>query len=132
MTTTRPEIVIEGSRDGLEWLSYEFKYKPGDLTRRPAFVAPHQPRLDWQMWFAALNKYERQYWFRRFMGRLLVGSADVVKLLHGNPFADDPPTYVRAMVYNYHFTDPQRRQATKHWWRRDGKRAYSPVLSRRH
>src|SRR5439155_18966036 len=54
MTTKRLEIVIEGSNDGKEWLPYEFKYKPGDVNRRPGFVAPHQPRVDWQMWFAAL------------------------------------------------------------------------------
>ena len=59
MTTTRPEIVVEGINDGETWLAYEFKYKPGDLTRPPAWVAPHQPRLDWQMWFAALGSYRR-------------------------------------------------------------------------
>src|SRR5205807_2927415 len=54
MTTERPEIVIEGSRDGVEWSEYGFRWKPGDVHRRPAFVAPYMPRLDWQMWFAAL------------------------------------------------------------------------------
>ena len=49
MTTTRPEIVVEGSSDGATWTAYEFKYKPGDLNRPPPWVAPHQPRLDWQM-----------------------------------------------------------------------------------
>ena len=55
MTQTRPEIIVEGSNDGQDWRAYEFKYKPGDLKRRPRFVAPFQPRLDWQMWFAALG-----------------------------------------------------------------------------
>jgi hypothetical protein len=67
MTITRPEIVIEGSNDGVTWLAYEFKYKAGDLTRRPAWVAPHQPRLDWQMWFAALGDYQSDPWIIRFM-----------------------------------------------------------------
>ena len=57
MTTSRPEIIVEGSYDGEAWLPYEFKNKPGDLRRRPGFIAPHQPRLDWQMWFAALGDY---------------------------------------------------------------------------
>src|SRR5258705_2867534 len=55
MTTERPEIILEGSADGHTWVPYEFRYKPGRLDRRPAFVAPHQPRLDWQLWFAALE-----------------------------------------------------------------------------
>ena len=74
MTTTRQEIVIEGSDDGVTWLAYEFKYKPGDLARRPSWVAPHQPRLDWQMWFAALGDYQSNPWILRFMMRLLEGS----------------------------------------------------------
>src|SRR5439155_6216113 len=44
MTTSRPEIIIKGSVDGTEWKTYEFKYKPGDLQRRPRFCWPHQPR----------------------------------------------------------------------------------------
>src|SRR5262249_17007602 len=64
MTTTRPEIVLEGSDDGTTWLEYEFKYKAGDLHRRPPWVAPYQPRLDWQMWFAALGRFEEERWFQ--------------------------------------------------------------------
>jgi uncharacterized membrane protein YphA (DoxX/SURF4 family) len=45
MTKTRPEIVIEGSADGIDWSPYEFRWKPGDLQRAPRWVAPHQPRL---------------------------------------------------------------------------------------
>ena len=55
MTVDRPELVVEGSDDGVEWVPYGFKHKPGDPSRRPRFVAPHQPRLDWQMWFEALG-----------------------------------------------------------------------------
>ena len=59
MTTSRPEIVVEGSKDGMRWEAYEFKWKPGDLKRPPQFVIPHQPRLDWQMWFAARSLLPR-------------------------------------------------------------------------
>ena len=55
MTTERPEIIVEGSNDGQSWVEYEFRYKPGDVRQPPAWVAPHQPRLDWQLWFAALG-----------------------------------------------------------------------------
>eukprot|EP00951_Prasinocladus_malaysianus_P047402 scaffold650284_cov45-Prasinocladus_malaysianus.AAC.1 len=53
--TSRPEIDLQGSHDGENWTSYVFKYKPGPVDRAPPWVAPHQPRLDWQMWFAALG-----------------------------------------------------------------------------
>ena len=59
MTTQRNEIVIEGSIDGQHWLPYEFKWKPGDERRAPRQVAPHHPRLDWQMWFAARRSVSR-------------------------------------------------------------------------
>ena len=55
MTTSRHEISVEGSDDGEHWREYAFPWKPGDLNGRPGLVAPHQPRLDWQMWFAALG-----------------------------------------------------------------------------
>src|SRR5262249_52823091 len=99
MTTSRREIIIEGSHDGQTWQPYEFRYKPGDLKRRPGFVAPHQPRLDWQMWFAALSDYRSNPWFMNFCVRLLQGSQEVLRLLKRNPFPDKPPRYLRAVVY---------------------------------
>jgi predicted DCC family thiol-disulfide oxidoreductase YuxK len=131
MTTTRPEIVIEGSNDGATWLAYEFKYKPGDLTRRPAWVAPHQPRLDWQMWFAALGNYQSDPWIVRFMARLLKGSPEVLGLLGHNPFPEGPPHYVRAMLYQYRFTNSTERRSTDDWWSRELKGVYVPVVSLR-
>src|SRR5262249_51219968 len=81
MTTTRPEIIVEGSQDGSTWKAYEFVDKPGELSRRPPWVAPFQPRLDWQMWFAALGRFDDEQWFQRFCARLLEGSPPVTKLL---------------------------------------------------
>lgn len=129
MTTTRPEIVIEGSNDGVTWLPYEFKYKPGDLTRRPAWVAPHQPRLDWQMWFAALGNYQSDPWIVRFMARLLEGSPEVLRLLGRNPFPVAPPRYIRAQLYLYSFTTPSGRKRTGAWWHRELKGVYVPAVS---
>ncbi len=129
MTTTRPEILIEGSLDGREWRSYEFKYKPGDLKERPRFVAPHQPRVDWQMWFAALGTYRENPWFLNFCQRLLEGSPEVLGLLEKNPFPESPPRYIRAPVYQYKFSSPKVRQATGEWWEREFKEYYCPTLS---
>ena len=131
MTTSRPEIIIEGSNDGEIWLTYEFKYKPGDLKERPHFVEPFQPRLDWQMWFAALSSYQNNPWFINFCVRLLQGSPEVLALLKINPFPDNPPRYIRAVVYDYHFTDFAERRAEGTWWQRELKGLYCPILSLR-
>jgi hypothetical protein len=130
MTTGRPEIVIEGSDDGVTWRSYEFRWKPGDVAGRPPFVAPHQPRLDWQMWFAALGGYEENTWLVRFLNRLLEGSPEVVRLLATNPFPDHPPRSVRAVLYDYRFTDSAERRRNGAWWRRQVRGLYCPVLER--
>jgi predicted DCC family thiol-disulfide oxidoreductase YuxK len=129
MTTSRPEIVVEGSYDGKSWIEYEFKYKPGDLKRPPVWAAPHQPRLDWQMWFAALGNYKRNPWFVNFAVRLLQGSPEVLKLLEKNPFPTKPPQFIRAVLYNYYFTDQATKKLQGTWWKRDEAGDYLPAIS---
>jgi len=126
MTTTRNEIVVEGSDDGTHWLPYEFKYKPGDVNRAPGFVAPFQPRLDWQMWFAALGSYPQNPWFESFCERLMQGSSPVLALLQRNPFPQHPPKYVRAEFYEYRFTTASERRSTGAWWHRQPVGEYLP------
>lgn len=132
MTTSRPEIIIEGSNDGQSWLEYGFKYKPGDLNGSLPWVAPHQPRLDWQMWFAALGNYQDNVWFVNLMVRLLQGSPDVLRLLEKNPFPNGPPLYLRAVLYEYRFTDFDIKRATGAHWQRELKGLYLPVISLNH
>ncbi len=125
MTTTRPEIFVEGSDDGVNWRAYRFRWKPGNVRIPPGLAAPHQPRLDWQMWFAALSDYQHNPWFIRFLGRLLEGSPEVLALLEWNPFPSHPPRYVRAVVAEYHFT----RWGEDGWWTRGPEKLYCPVVS---
>ncbi len=129
MTTTRPEIRIQGSNDGQTWKDYEFKYKPGRLLQRPRWVAPHQPRLDWQMWFAALGTYRQNPWFINFAERLLLGSEPVLKLLDNNPFPEEPPRFVRAQLYQYRFTDLTTKRTNGSWWEREYLGLYLPPAS---
>lgn len=131
MTETRPEIVIEGSSDGLEWNEYSFRWKPGELSRHPRFCAPHQPRLDWQMWFEALQlEHAHQVtgtvlpshmsrWFHSLLSRLLEGETKVLELLGDNPFPKSPPAFVRFILYEYRFTTADERNKTGDWWHRD-------------
>ncbi len=129
MTKTRPEIIIEGSADGTEWLPYEFRWKPGQLNRTPGWVAPHQPRLDWQMWFAALGTYRQNPWFVSLLERLLRGAPEVTRLLAHNPFPQTAPRYVRARLFEYHFTSANEHRQTGDWWKREEAGEYVPAIS---
>jgi predicted DCC family thiol-disulfide oxidoreductase YuxK len=121
MTEKRPEIIIEGSDDGTNWKPYEFRWKPGDVSRPPRFCTPHQPRLDWQMWFEALNLEggRTSRWFQSLLKKLLEGEPKVLALLADNPFPDAPPKFIRIVFYQYRFTDADERRQTGNWWQRE-------------
>jgi len=129
MTRDRREIVIEGSADGVDWLPYELKWKPGDVKRAPGWCAPHQPRLDWQMWFAALGSARDRVWFEYLVARLLEGEPDVTRLFARNPFPQGPPRYIRAVFYRYRFTTADEHRQTGAWWRRQELGEYFPTVS---
>jgi hypothetical protein len=118
MTTQRPEIIIEVSANGVLWKEQEFKWKPGNGGRRPRFVEPHMPRLDWQMWFAALDPFSAQEWLVRLAEGLIAGEPAVTKLLGPNPLGSRP-RYVRLAYYQYHFTSSSERAKTGNWWKRE-------------
>ena len=128
-TTTRPAIVIEGSADGQIWREYAFRYAPGPVTRAPSWNIPHQPRLDWQLWFAAYGGAAEQSFFAPLMRALLEGSAPVRALLGADPFPDRPPKYVRAQLYDYRFADSQTYARTGQWWVRRLAGLYFPEVS---
>jgi hypothetical protein len=117
MTTSRPEIVLEGSNDQIEWREYQFPYKPGNTHRSLPWVAPYQPRLDWQMWFAALGSYQSNTWVGGLMYRMLTGEPSVYRLISAPPF-EHPPRYLRALLYSYDFTTPSERARSGAVWQR--------------
>lgn len=153
MTTTRPEIIVEGSNDGENWREYEFKFKIGDVRRAPPLVEPHQPRLDWQMWFAALGAHTSDpnsllpelrtnpammfrmfesgvdVWFLNFAARLLEGSPQVLALMDQNPFPDAPPKFIRARLFDYKFAEVNEPLATGTWWIRADRGMYLTPMS---
>jgi hypothetical protein len=126
MTTQRVELELSGSYDGIEWKTYRFKYKPGDLDKRPQFIMPYQPRLDWQMWFVPLHS-KHLPWFEEFLYALLNNSRDAVKLLEYNPFPDKPPRYINVDAYRYTFTTPEQREQTGNWWNREALGPFLPL-----
>jgi len=119
MTLVRREVVIEGSDDGVTWLPYEFRYKPGDPERPPPFVAPHQPRVDFQLWFLLLGHRPGARWFDALLARLLRDPQVVAPLFARDPFGGRAPRWVRVVTYRYAFTDVATRRATGAWWRRE-------------
>jgi lipase maturation factor 1 len=130
MTTSRPEIAIETSDDARSWHEVAFPYKAGDVHRRPRFVAPHQPRLDWQMWFAALDPRGAEPWLVALLRRILEGSPPVVRLLDDPTLLSKPPRYVRLVMYEYGFTAPEEAAAVSGaWWTRERRGELTPALS---
>jgi len=130
MTTRRPELVIEGSLDGVEWRAYQFKYKPGPPDLRPPVVPLHMPRLDWQMWFAALQEGHPPRWLGGLIQRLFERSPSVVALLANEPFPDQAPRYLRVLAFDYHFTNRTMRRNTGQWWMAANRRYYVPIMRR--
>lgn len=126
MTTSRPEIVVEASADGVTWSELAFRFKPGDVNRPPRAAQPHMPRLDWQMWFAALDP-GRADWLGSFVARLFEGEPAVLGLLGEASRRAEPPAYVRLRLYDYTFSDPGNGAV---WWRRELLYDLSPVLER--
>jgi len=126
MTTERIELEVSGSQDGLNWETYVFKYKPGALDQRPKLAMPHQPRLDWQMWFVTLHPRHLP-WFEEFLYALLDNSPRVTALLEHNPFPDAAPRYIRVLAYRYTFTDPEQRAASGNWWQREALGPFMPL-----
>ncbi len=118
MTVERPELVFEGSNDGRSWKEYTLPYQPGALDARPKWIAPLQPRLDWQLWFAALGPPDNNPWVETVCERLLRGERAVTELFAGNPFPEVPPKYMRVVRYRYECTSTRERSLSGKWWRR--------------
>jgi len=128
----RREIILEGTRDTVltpdtVWTAYEFKAKPGSVTRRPRLVSPYHYKLDWQMWFAAMTSYIYHPWLLSLVNKILENEPSVLHLLKENPFYGAPPAFVRAELYEYHFAPPGSPQGV--FWVRERVGSYLPPLS---
>jgi hypothetical protein len=130
MTHARYEIEFQGTRDGKTWTAYPFRYKPQDVNRAPGIYAPYQPRFDWNLWFASLGPWQNNRFVVWAEERLLDNEPDVLALFAGNPFAGAPPQQVRAVIYQYWFTDLKTKREQGLWWRRELLGEYAPSLER--
>jgi len=132
MQTQRQELRIAGSYDGTTWQSYEFRFKPDALQKAPPFIVPHQPRLDWMMWFLPPQWSDTGYWFPHFLDALRQNNAAVTRLLARNPFEGKaPPNRLRVGAFRYHFTTPQERAQSGNWWKSEYLGEFPDVPPRR-
>jgi hypothetical protein len=128
----RYEVILEGTSDervgtDTEWREYEFPCKPGDVRRRPCVISPYHYRADWQIWFAAMSTADRQPWLIHLVYKLLRGDDGAKSLLAADPFAEQPPRFIRAELYRYEFTRPG--DGGPQWWRRSPAGPYLQPLS---
>ncbi|HTM69160.1 MAG TPA: lipase maturation factor family protein, partial [Candidatus Binatia bacterium] len=126
-------VVVEGTDaedpSSSSWKEYGFRGRPDDLDRRPPQIAPYHERLGWLMWFAGFTPPEYEPWFQNLLGKLLAGDKGIASQLSRNPFPATPPRYVRAILYEYHFTTPEERRASGNWWTRKPLGEYFPMMS---
>jgi uncharacterized membrane protein YphA (DoxX/SURF4 family) len=130
MTWARYEIEFQGSNDGVSWIAYPFRCKPQAVNQAPGIYAPYQPRFEWNLWFASLGGWRENPFVVRTEQQLLFNNRDVLSLFRSNPFPNAPPTQVRAVVWQYWFTDRATKKSTGAWWRREFRDLYAPALKR--
>jgi len=129
MTSKRYELTIQASMDGEVWKDYEFYFKPNDHFSSPSFVFPHQPRLDWQLWFVALRDYRRSPWLMTFITALFEGKEDVLTLVKTVPYKN--PRYIRVLAHDRVFTDMDTLKESGQWWEDKSLFAFTPVFEYR-
>jgi hypothetical protein len=134
ITRHRYEIVLEGTDEAVvteatRWQAYEFRGKPGEPHRLPPQIAPYHLRVDWLLWFAAMEPRQYPRWLLRFVARLLEGDGATLALVRENPFSASPPRHVRALRFRYRFSTPQERRESGQWWQREKGSIYIPPVS---
>jgi len=134
ISRTRNEVILEGTDEALitpatKWKEYEFYGKPGDLSRTPPQIAPYHLRLDWQMWFAAMSDYSQNPWFLHLVEKLLQADPATINLIRNDPFGYRRPHYIRAELYQYHFTTEEEKRQTGFTWNRKLLSTYLPPVS---
>jgi hypothetical protein len=130
MTRGRYEIEFQGSNDGQNWTPYPYRYKPQALDEAPGIYAPYQPRFEWNLWFASLGDWRQNDFVPLTEERLLEGERNVLGLFRSNPFAQTPPRFMRAVLWQYWFTSMDEKRQSGNWWKRESMGLYAPELMR--
>ncbi|XP_071961241.1 lipase maturation factor 1-like isoform X1 [Antedon mediterranea] len=137
VTKERTEVIFLGTSSlnptdpKAEWLEYEFKCKPGNVTRAPCLISPYHYRLDWLLWFAAFQSYQQNNWLVHLAGKLLANDEATMTLIDHNPFKhQDPPQFIKVEHYGYKYTQVGSKEAKNGaWWTRKYIGNYLPPVS---
>jgi hypothetical protein len=76
-----------------------------------------------------MSDYPQHPWFVHFVAKLLQGDGPTLSLIRSNPFPNKPPHFIRANLYEYHFTTPEEKKKSGHWWKRQLVGGYFPAVS---
>ena len=128
----RMNVIFEGTMDDTtggkaNWKPYVYQYLPTLPNEAPKQIAPYQPHLDWQMWFAAMSTPDQYPWTMNLVWKLLDNDPGTLGLFAGNPFPGKPPRYIRAVLYRYEFAKPGNPQHV--YWDRQELGDWIPTLS---
>ncbi len=129
----RYDVIFEGTdaadpqAPDAAWKPYPYKGLPTDVHRRPPQIAPYQLHLDWQMWFAAMGDAQEYPWTLHLVWKLLHNDPGTLGLFAANPFPDQPPRYVRAVLYEDKFAPPGNPDGV--WWTRTKQGLWLPPFS---
>ena len=129
ITRERPEPEFQVQEDGVPsggaWRALHLHYKPGPLDRRPPYVAPHQPRVDFRLWFYGLGRGGgAPAWIRTLVDRLCYAPHAVASLFATPlPIA---PRAVRIAFWHYRFTQPDAYARSGDYWTRTAIGATAP------
>jgi hypothetical protein len=116
ITRERIEPQVELLVDG-QWSEHDLVYKPGDVMRAPPLVAPHQPRVDFRLWFYGLSFRRGMPQYVRTLLDRLCTDREVVQPLFEAPLPAQV-TAARLAFFSYRFTSPAQRAETGAYWTR--------------
>jgi hypothetical protein len=116
--------------DDRAWTPEDLWHKAGDVRRAPDFVAPHQPRVDFQLWFYGLGFRQREPAYVSALVRRMCEDPTAVQPLFRAPLPPHPAA-VRIVYWQYWFASPVERRATGAWWRRQRLAASRAIPCRR-
>lgn len=116
ITRERIEPQFEVEHNG-DWIELDLWHKPGDVQRGPDLVAPHQPRVDFQLWFYGLS-FQRG--MPEYVGTLLdrlCHDPTAVQPLFAQTLPLDADA-ARVTFWRYTFSPPADPQPGGAWWTR--------------
>jgi hypothetical protein len=103
---------------GDEWSPHHLHYKPGALTSTAPYVAPHQPRVDFRLWFYGLAHEGKMPGYVASLLHHLCGNSTTVQTLFKTPLPESPEA-ARVVFWRYNFTTPEERSESGQVWKRE-------------